>query len=117
MNKLMIKLFLLQGLLFLKNKLLESLDVYKEIVSKDFDVSDESNSICQKRLKSYCKKYLFSLVCGDAVDTKKVDPEVNEIKKDIASHAFIKTFDAFTYENLCKMKVTALELFVKYRNQ
>ena len=57
------------------------------------------------------------LVCGDAVDTKKVDPEVNEIKKDIASHAFIKTFDAFTYENLCKMKVTALELFVKYRNQ
>ena len=42
--------------------MLESLDVYKEIVSKDFDVSNESNSVCQKRLKSYCKKYLFRLV-------------------------------------------------------
>ena len=48
--------------------MLESLDVYKEIVSKDFDVSDESNSICQNRLKSYCKKYLVSLGGVQLVD-------------------------------------------------
>lgn len=57
--------------------MLETLAVYKENVSEDFDVANESNSICQKRLKSYCKKYMFDLVCGDAVDTKKFDPEAN----------------------------------------
>ena len=50
------------------------------------------------------------------VDIKKIDAQVDALKRDVVQHVFIETFETYAKENVFKGQSTALELFVKNRN-
>ena len=60
---------------------------------------------------------MLKKVEGKIIDTNKIDTQVDDIKKDISKHTLIKTFETYADENVFKQKSTALELFIKNRNE
>ena len=60
---------------------------------------------------------MLKKVEGKIIDTNKIDTQVDDLKKDISKHTLIKTFEAYADENVFKQKSTALELFIKNRNE
>ena len=60
---------------------------------------------------------MLKKVEGKIIDTNKIDTQVNDLKKDISKHTLIKTFETYADENVFKQKSTALELFIKNRNE
>ena len=60
---------------------------------------------------------MLKKVEGKIIDTNKIDTQVDDLKKDISKHTLIKTFETYADENVFKQKSTALELFIKNRNE
>ena len=60
---------------------------------------------------------MLKKVEGKIIDINKIDTQVNDLKKDMSKHTFIKTFETYADENVFKQKSTALELFIKNRNE
>ena len=60
---------------------------------------------------------MLKKVEGKIIDTNKIDAQVDDLKKDISKHTLIKTFETYADENVFKQKSTALELFIKNRNE
>ena len=60
---------------------------------------------------------MLKKVEGKIIDTNKIDTQVDDLKKDMSKHTFIKTFETYADENVFKQKATALELFIKNRNE
>jgi len=111
------KLKMIKGLLQLKIMMLNIQHEYADLVSEDFESSDDSYSPACKRLKRHCQKEMLKKVEGKIIDTNKIDTQVNDLKKDISKHTLIKTFETYADENVFKQKSTALELFIKNRNE
>ena len=57
------------------------------------------------------------MVDGKIIDIKKIDTHICDIKVEVVQHNLIKTFDTYADENVFKQKLTALELFIKNRNE
>ena len=57
------------------------------------------------------------MVDGKIIDIKKIDTHIGDLKVEVVQHNLIKTFDTYADENVFKQKLTALELFIKNRNE
>lgn len=103
------KLKMMKNLLQLKNMMTNVQDEYKDLVSKDFESTEDSSA--NKKLKLHCEKQLKKKV-DEKIDTTFIEADVDKIRKEVVNHAFIKSFESFALEHMLKHS-TSLELFIK----
>ena len=111
------KLKMVKGLLQLKIMMSNIQNEYQDLVSEDFEVSNRSYSPACKKLKRHCFKEMLNMVDGKIIDIKKIDTHIADLKVEVVQHNLIQTFDTYANENVFKQKLTALELFIKNRNE
>ena len=111
------KLKMVKGLLQLKIMMSNIQSEYQDLVSEDFEVSNDSYSPACKKLKRHCFKEMLNMVDGKIIDIKKIDTHIADLKVEVVQHNLIQTFDTYANENVFKQKLTALELFIKNRNE
>ena len=111
------KLKMVKGLLQLKIMMSNIQSEYQDLVSEDFEVSNGSYSPACKKLRRHCFKEMLNMVDGKIIDIKKIDTHIADLKVEVVQHNLIQTFDTYANENVFKQKLTALELFIKNRNE